>query len=117
MGAFHMSDIISRCFLEAALRTNYKRWQHVREITTNDDHFYCMNTAQNIKPCVCVCVIGPSAQQSDTSLPTQVMAHFPRMNDDHHLMRILHFIALDLPVTEQPPARLHTDESADPLLN
>lgn len=67
--------------------------------------------------CVCVCVIGPSAQQSDTSLPTQVMAHFPRMNDDHHLMRILHFIALDLPVTEQPPARLHTDESADPLLN
>lgn len=110
MGAFHMVAIRNRCFLPAALRRRDKRRQHVREITANGDHFYCMNTAQNIKPCVCVCacVIGPSAQQSDTSLLShEAKAHFPRMSDGRHLMRILHFIALDLPVTAQPPARLH----------
>lgn len=65
-----------------------------------------------------MCFIGPLAQQSETSLPShEAKAHFPRMSDDRHLMRSLHFIALDLPVTAQPPARLHTGESADPLLN
>ena len=39
------------------------------------------------------------------------------MRDERHLMRILHFIALDLPVTAKPPTRPHTGESADPLLN
>lgn len=115
-----MWDIMNRCFLQAALRRSDKRRQHVREITANDDHFYCMNTAQNkkLRACVCVCVIGPSAQQSVTSLPShEAKAHFPRMSDDDHLMRILHFIAADLPETAQPPAHLHAGESADPLLN
>lgn len=108
--------------MDASCRQRYpendKKRQHVRKITANDHHFYCTDTAQDIKPpvCVCVCVSGPSAQQSDTSLPShEAKAHFPRMSDDSHLVRILHFIAADLP--EHPPPRLHAGESADPLLN